>query len=105
MIGVAIATGLSLNFLHIDPVKALYWSAILNGLVAAPLMAVIMMMASNPKVMGKFVIPGLSEMGRVECYGRDALCLSRRRTQLEGLSGPKGNPIALFTGFPFVRMY
>jgi Mn2+/Fe2+ NRAMP family transporter len=58
VIGIAIATGLSLNFLHIDPVKALYWSAILNGFVAAPLMAVIMMMASHPKVMGKFVIPG-----------------------------------------------
>ena len=57
VIGSAIATGLALNFLHIDPVKALYWSAILNGLVAAPLMAVIMMMASNRKVMGKFVIP------------------------------------------------
>ena len=57
VIAIAIATGLTLNFLHIDPVKALYWSAILNGLVAAPLMAVIMMMASNRKVMGKFVIP------------------------------------------------
>ena len=57
VIAIAIATGLSLNFLRIDPVRALYWSAILNGLVAAPLMAVIMMMASNRKVMGKFVIP------------------------------------------------
>jgi Mn2+/Fe2+ NRAMP family transporter len=57
VIGVAIATGLLFNFLHIDPVKALYWSAILNGLVAAPLMAVIMLMATNHKVMGKFVIP------------------------------------------------
>jgi Mn2+/Fe2+ NRAMP family transporter len=57
VIGIAMATGLALNFLHINPVKALYWSAILNGLVAAPLMAVIMMMASNRKVMGKFVIP------------------------------------------------
>jgi Mn2+/Fe2+ NRAMP family transporter len=56
-IGIAITTGLLLNFLHIDPVKALYWAAILNGLVAAPLMCVIMMMASNRKVMGKFVIP------------------------------------------------
>jgi NRAMP (natural resistance-associated macrophage protein)-like metal ion transporter len=56
-IGVAIVTGLILNLLHIDPVKALFWAAILNGLVAAPLMAVIMMMASNRKVMGKFVIP------------------------------------------------
>jgi NRAMP (natural resistance-associated macrophage protein)-like metal ion transporter len=57
VIGVAIATGLLLNFLRIDPVKALFWAAILNGLVAAPLMAVIMMMASNRRVMGRFVIP------------------------------------------------
>lgn len=57
VIGISIGTGLLLNFLHIDPVKALFWAAILNGLVAAPLMAVIMLMASNRKVMGKFVIP------------------------------------------------
>jgi NRAMP (natural resistance-associated macrophage protein)-like metal ion transporter len=57
VIGIAITTGLLLNFMHINPVKALYWSAILNGLVAAPLMGVIMMMASNRKVMGKFVMP------------------------------------------------
>jgi NRAMP (natural resistance-associated macrophage protein)-like metal ion transporter len=49
--------GLSLNFMHIDPVKALFWAAILNGVVAAPLMAVIMIMASSRKVMGKLVIP------------------------------------------------
>ena len=49
--------GLAMNFLHIDPVKALFWAAILNGLVAAPLMAVIMIMASSRKVMGKLVIP------------------------------------------------
>jgi NRAMP (natural resistance-associated macrophage protein)-like metal ion transporter len=57
VIGIAITTGLLLNFVHINPVKALYWAAIFNGLVAAPLMCVIMMMASNRKVMGKFVIP------------------------------------------------
>ena len=49
--------GLAMNFLHIDPVKALFWAAILNGVVAAPLMAVIMIMASSRKVMGKLVIP------------------------------------------------
>jgi Mn2+/Fe2+ NRAMP family transporter len=43
--------------MHIDPVKALFWAAVLNGLMAAPLMAVIMLLASNRKVMGKFVIP------------------------------------------------
>jgi Mn2+/Fe2+ NRAMP family transporter len=48
--------GLSLNFMHIDPVKALFWAAILNGVVAAPLMAIIMVMASSKKVMGQFVI-------------------------------------------------
>ncbi len=56
-ITVATLIGLSLNFMHIDPVKALFWAAILNGLVAAPLMAVIMFMASNRKVMGPLVIP------------------------------------------------
>src|SRR6266568_3977569 len=56
-ITIATLTGLSLNFLHIDPVKALFWAAILNGIVAAPLMAVIMTMASSQKVMGKLVIP------------------------------------------------
>jgi len=53
----ATLTGLSLNFLHIDPVKALFWAAILNGIVAAPLMAIIMIMASSRRVMGKLVIP------------------------------------------------
>jgi len=57
VIGMAVGTGLLLNFLRIDPVKALFWAAILNGILAAPLMAVIMMMASNRNVMGKFVIP------------------------------------------------
>ncbi len=56
-IAVATLIGLALNFLHIDPVKALFWAAILNGIVAAPLMAIIMIMASSPKVMGKLVIP------------------------------------------------
>jgi Mn2+/Fe2+ NRAMP family transporter len=56
-IAVATVMGLSLNFMRIDPVKALFWAAILNGIVAGPLMAVIMIMASSRKVMGKLVIP------------------------------------------------
>ncbi len=56
--------GLSLNFMHIDPAKALFWAAILNGVVAAPLMAVVMVMASSKKVMGQFVISRhLKDMG------------------------------------------
>ena len=56
-IGAATLAGVALNFLHIDPMRALFWAAVLNGIVAAPLMAVIVHLASTPKVMGKFVIP------------------------------------------------
>ena len=56
-IAAATLVGLALNFLHIDPVRALFWAAILNGIVAAPLMGVIVMMASSKSVMGKFAIP------------------------------------------------
>lgn len=56
---IALATlgGIVLNFLHRDPIRALFWAAVLNGLLAAPLMAVIMHMASSAKVMDKFTIP------------------------------------------------
>jgi len=47
---------LRFRFAHIDPVKALFWSAVLNGLIAGPLMAVIMMIACSRKVMGKFAL-------------------------------------------------
>jgi len=53
----ATVIGLLINLIHIDPVKALVWAAVLNGIVAAPLMAVIVLMASSRKVMGKFVVP------------------------------------------------
>ena len=32
------------------------WSAVINGVVAVPVMAIMMLMSANPKVMGKFVI-------------------------------------------------
>ena len=57
VLGLATIAGLLLNALRIDPVRALYWAAVLNGLTAAPIMALIMIMASNRKVMGKFVLP------------------------------------------------
>jgi len=56
-ITVATAIGLGMDFFHIDPVKSLVWAAVLNGVVAGPLMAVIMQMASSRKVMGKFSVP------------------------------------------------
>jgi len=43
-----------INFVGIDPIKALFWAAVLNGAVAVPLMVVIMIMAVQKRVMGAF---------------------------------------------------
>jgi NRAMP (natural resistance-associated macrophage protein)-like metal ion transporter len=48
--------GLLLNFIGVNPIRALVWSAIINGITAAPVMGLIMLMANSRKVMGKFVI-------------------------------------------------
>jgi NRAMP (natural resistance-associated macrophage protein)-like metal ion transporter len=48
--------GIVLGFTSIDPIKALYWSAVINGVISVPIMAVMMLMASRPKIMGQFVI-------------------------------------------------
>ena len=55
-IAVATLIGVFVNFVHLDPIKALFWSAVINGVVAAPLMAVIMVMACHKRVMGPFAI-------------------------------------------------
>src|SRR3984893_2577665 len=49
--------GVSINFVHIDPIKALFWSAVINGVVAVPVMVIMMIMAMQPKVMGQFTLP------------------------------------------------
>jgi len=49
--------GILINFSPINPIKALYWSAVINGIVAVPVMAIMMLMAVNAKVMGEFRIP------------------------------------------------
>jgi Mn2+/Fe2+ NRAMP family transporter len=56
--------GSALNFTPLDPVKALFWSAVINGVVAVPIMVLIMRMASKKKIMGQFVLgKGLAVMG------------------------------------------
>lgn len=56
-IAVATLGGVALNFTSIDPIKALYWSAVVNGMLAAPLMAVMMLMAMNTRIMGRLTLP------------------------------------------------
>ena len=57
-IAVATLGGVALNFTALDPIKALYWSAVVNGVLAAPLMAVILLIATNPRVMGRLTLSG-----------------------------------------------
>jgi NRAMP (natural resistance-associated macrophage protein)-like metal ion transporter len=49
--------GIGINFVNIDPIKALFWTAVINGVVAVPLMVVMMVMTMQPKIMGPFTLP------------------------------------------------
>ena len=55
---VAFATlgGVLLDFTPIDPIRALFWSAVINGVIAVPIMVVTMLLADDPKVMGPFTV-------------------------------------------------
>jgi Mn2+/Fe2+ NRAMP family transporter len=54
---VATLLGVALNFSSVDPIKALFWSAVLNGVSAFPIMVLIMRLGSRTDVMGKFPLP------------------------------------------------
>jgi Mn2+/Fe2+ NRAMP family transporter len=56
MVTLATAGGVALNFSGIDAIKALIWSAVINGLIAVPIMVVMMLLAQRPDVMGGFVV-------------------------------------------------
>jgi Mn2+/Fe2+ NRAMP family transporter len=43
----------------LDPIKALFWSAVINGVVAVPVMAMMMFISSNKRIIGKFVVTGI----------------------------------------------
>jgi Mn2+/Fe2+ NRAMP family transporter len=55
---IALATlgGVALDFTPIDPIKALFWTAVINGVIAVPIMVVMMLLADDPKVMGAFIV-------------------------------------------------
>ena len=62
---IALATlgGLGINFLKIDPMQALYWAAVVNGLLAPPLMVMTMLVARNRHIMGRLAISRRLEIG------------------------------------------
>jgi Mn2+/Fe2+ NRAMP family transporter len=57
VLAIATLIGLILNFAKFDPIKALVWAAIINGITAAPVMCFMMLLASRSKVMGKLTLP------------------------------------------------
>ena len=63
-IAIAIVLGAALNFTPIDPIKALFWSAVINGVVAVPIMIMMMLLARRSDVMDRFTLkPGLTIVG------------------------------------------
>jgi Mn2+/Fe2+ NRAMP family transporter len=48
--------GVALDFSPIDPIRALFWAAVINGIIAVPIMVVMMLLADDPKVMGAFTV-------------------------------------------------
>jgi len=63
-IAIAMLIGMAINFSPIDPIKALFWSAVINGVAAVPIMIMIMLVSANKRVMGDFALSrGLKGLG------------------------------------------
>jgi Mn2+/Fe2+ NRAMP family transporter len=58
VLALSVGLGVVLNFTPLDPIKALYWSAVINGILAAPVMVMLMLLVRNRKVMGDLVVRG-----------------------------------------------
>ncbi|HJQ17552.1 MAG TPA: divalent metal cation transporter, partial [Allosphingosinicella sp.] len=57
-IGAATLIGMALNYMPINPIKALFWTAVINGVVAVPVMAIMMILSQRRDVMGGFRVHG-----------------------------------------------
>jgi NRAMP (natural resistance-associated macrophage protein)-like metal ion transporter len=72
-IAVGMALGVALNFSSIDPIRALYWSAVLNGVVAVPVMFMMMRLTMRPAIMARFTLPrSLQTMGWLATFAMAA---------------------------------
>jgi Mn2+/Fe2+ NRAMP family transporter len=68
-IAVATLVGVVLNFTPLDPIKALFWSAVINGVAAVPIMVMIMLMASRKTVMGQFAAMAVAAIAMFATWG------------------------------------
>jgi len=56
VIAVATLAGVAMNLAHVNPMKALYWTAVINGVIAVPILVALMHIATMKSVMGKFTL-------------------------------------------------
>ena len=54
VLAAAMLVGVGLDFNDVDPIRELFWSAVINGVIAVPIMGVMMLLAQRPEVMGPF---------------------------------------------------
>jgi len=57
VLAAAMIIGIALNFFGMNPIRALYWSAVINGVVAVPLMVMLMIMSANAAIVKEFSLP------------------------------------------------
>jgi Mn2+/Fe2+ NRAMP family transporter len=63
-IAAVITVACALNFTPVNPMRALFWTAVLNGVIAVPLMAAMMHLSTRESIMGSLKLPaGLSVLG------------------------------------------
>ncbi|MHB1333278.1 MAG: NRAMP family divalent metal transporter [Sulfuriferula sp.] len=56
IIVISTVIGVLLDFTPINPIQALYWSAVINGVISVPIMVVMMLMVMRPEIMGRFIL-------------------------------------------------
>jgi NRAMP (natural resistance-associated macrophage protein)-like metal ion transporter len=56
---IATLAGIAISLSPVDPIKALFWSAVINGVVAVPVMVMMMLITANKAIMGKFAVKGV----------------------------------------------
>jgi NRAMP (natural resistance-associated macrophage protein)-like metal ion transporter len=54
IMGIATVLGVVLDFTHFDPIRMLFWAAVINGLLAPPLIAIVIAVGNNRRVMGRY---------------------------------------------------
>ncbi len=70
VIAAGLIIGIAMNLFRVDPIRALFWSAVLNGVAAVPLIVVIVLFASNSSIMGQWRSSGVA---RIWGWGTAAL--------------------------------